>query len=288
VRVTRALVLVIAAARAASAEPNVTLHAPAECPDVRALDAAIARRLDVPIERVALVADVTIEATHDGFVAHVHGDESRELASASCAELTDAVAVIVARTATEVHIEPPSAAETKVVVAAPVVAAPSLWNGGVRLSGLFGTGSVSELGLGGEVAAFASRGEASIELAGSRWLAGTAETGVAGIEISFEAIALRAGWRGEHVRAWSIVELGRVYGRGVGLDHAGEGTARSLAVGGGAAYAVPLAEHFAAVAAGEVEMAVERVTFAQSSGGVLYEMPALAIRGRIGLELDWR
>src|SRR5664279_481511 len=87
----------------ATAAPHVGWRAPIGCPDSNVLLAAIAHRLDVPLDRVELAADVTIETTPDGFVAHVHGDatETRELASASCSELTDAVAVIVARAATE-------------------------------------------------------------------------------------------------------------------------------------------------------------------------------------------
>jgi hypothetical protein len=49
----------------------------------------------------------------------------------------------------------------------------------------------------------------------------------------------------------------------------------------------PLAPHVAAVAAGELEVAIERTDFAVS-GMTVYEAPRLAERVRLGVELRWR
>ncbi|MEO8846268.1 MAG: hypothetical protein ABI591_00170 [Kofleriaceae bacterium] len=281
----------------AAASPHVGWQVPPGCPDSSVLLAAVAHRLDVPLDRVELAADVTIESTPEGFVAHVHGDadETRELASTSCSELTDAVAVIVARAATErVAIadppEPPAAPEPSAVVTAPPVSRRSAWNLGARASGLLGIGNLPNLGVAGELAVIGIRGRLAIELAGSHWLSDSTNVGGAGasVNIGVDALTLRVGWRGEYVRAWLDGELGRAHATGVGLPDAMSGAERWTAIGGGAGYALPLAPHVLVVAAGEVEFATNGISITLSDGNTVYETPMIAVRGRLGLEVTWR
>ena len=289
----RSVLVVTVICSTATAAPHVGWQAPVGCPDSKVLLAAIAHRLDVPIDRVELAADVTIETTPDGFVAHVHGDatETRELASASCSELTDAVAVIVARAATErVAVVEPSEPSVAAVVPAPAAApSASVWNLGARVSGLAGIGNLPNLGVAGEIAVIGIRGPFAIELAGSHWLSGSTNVAAdASVNIGVDALALRVGWRGARLRGWLDGEIGRVHAEGVGLVDAMRGAERWTAIGGGVGYAVPLAPHILAVAAGEVELTTNGVSITLSDGNMVYETPVIAIRGRLGLEVTWR
>lgn len=283
--------LVLIGSSTATAAPHLGWQAPVGCPDSNVLLAAIAHRLDVPLDQVELAADVTIEMTTTGFVAHVHGDatETRELASTSCAELTDAVAVIVARAATE-RVAVAEPVTPSVVVSAPtVVVTRSPWNVGARVSGLAGIGNLPNLGVAGELAVIGMRGSFAIELAGSHWWPGSTNVAAdASVNIGVDSFALRVGWRGAHVRAWLDAEIGRVHAEGVGLPRAMNGAERWTAIGGGAGYALPLTPHLSAVAAGEVELATNGVSITLSDGKTVYETPVIAIRGRLGLEVTWR
>jgi hypothetical protein len=289
----RPVLVVVALCSTATAAPHVGWQAPVGCPDSKVLLAAIAHRLDVPLDRVELAADVTIEATADGFVAHVHGDatETRELASASCSELTEAVAVIVARAATEriAVVEPSEPPDSSVaVVAPPPPPSVSMWNLGARVSGLAGVGNLPNLGVAGELALIAIHGPLAIELAGSHWLSGSTNVAAdASVNIGVDALALRVGWRGERMRGWLDGEIGRVHAEGVGLVDAMRGAGRWTAIGGGVGYALPLAPHILAVAAGEVELATNGVSITLSDGNTVYETPVIAIRGGLGLEVTW-
>jgi hypothetical protein len=289
----RGLLIVAVIGSTATAAPHVSWEAPAGCPDSNALLAAIAQRLDVPLELAEIGAEITIEATPDGFVAHVQSDlaKTRELASTSCSELTDAVAVILARSAIYA-VADPSEPEPEPEPSAAVVVTPApspSWNLGARVSALAGIGNLPNLGVAGELAVIGIRGPLAIELAGSHWLSGSTNVAAdASVNIGVDALALRVGWRGDHVRAWLDGEIGRVHAEGVGLTDAMRGAERWTAIGGGVGYALPLAPHILAVAAGEVELATNGVSITLSDGNMVYETPVIAIRGRLGLEVTWR
>ena len=291
----------IALCASASAQPALVWHAPPGCPDEAALRAAIAQRLDVPVERVELAAEIEVTASGAGFVAHVttHGEagETRELAAASCAELTDAVAVVVARIAAAAP-KPPAPAIVPIprIVASPPPSprppprALPRWNGGARIGIASGTGATPDLGLAGELAAWGSLYDVGLELAIERWVGTTADFGAGnGVEVGLVATSLRAGWfpRTLPVRAWLAGELGTQRGTGFGFAMASGGKGRWAAAGAGASFAVHLAPHLAAIAAGEVMLAVDRVTFTLDAATV-YRSPAVAIRGRLGVEISWR
>jgi hypothetical protein len=288
------------AARIAHAGVDLAWHAPAACPDEAAMRAAILARLDAPADQIELAVGVDVVAEPEGFVAHLTaGDETRELRSASCSELADAIAVVVARAASEAHVTPPApatsppaapplAAPIAVAVAAPERATP--WNAGVRVAALAGNGFSPEIGMAGEVAAWASYRRFAAELAADRWWATTAQVGNGdGVEVGLSAVALRVGWTPiDRLRTWVVGELGSQDGTGVGFAMASSGSGRWIAAGGGVGTQWPIAPHVAAVAGAELEVALERTSFAIGPGATVYEAPRLAERLRLGLELSWR
>jgi hypothetical protein len=304
--------IAVAAARVAHAGVDLAWHAPAACPDQAAMRTAIVQRLDAPADQIELAVTVDVVTAAEGFVAHLAiGDETRELTSASCSELADAIAVVVARAGAEAHVaalEPPPTTPKVAapVVPPPVVAAPLTrsigpirssdpWNAAVRVAVLAGTGVSPDLDVAGELALWASYRQFGVELAGSRWASTTANVGsAAGVEVGMSAIALRATWSPtEHWRGWIVSELGSQRGMGVGFASAGEGSGRWLAVGAGAGFGWPIVPHVTAVVAGELEVAIERTAFALAGGdggmaATVYEAPRLAPKARIGLELSWR
>jgi hypothetical protein len=288
-------------ARVAHAGVELAWHAPAACPDETAMRAAIEQHLDAPPESIELAVSIDVVVAPGGFVAHVTtGDETRELNAATCAELADAVAVIAARTATQLPVAqppPPKPAIATVAVPRPLVTAvvaPPVtevpWNAGVRVAALAGSGFSPEPGMAGELAAWASYRRFSGELAAEHWWATTAAFGsTTGVEVGLTSLALRVGWAPvDHVRTWLVGEVGSQYGMGVGFDGASSGAGRRLAAGGGVGVSWPLAPHIAAVAAGEIEGTLERTSFALGMGATVYEAPRLAERLRLGLELSWR
>lgn len=310
----------VAAARIAHAGVDLVWHAPAACPDQVALRTAIVQRLDTSPDQIDLAVTVDVVATAEGFVAHLAiGDEKRELTSTSCAELADAIAVVVARAGADAHVSAPEVTPAAPAIVAPVaapVAAPiaapvgdapvvrsvaavprprtSPWNAAVRVAALAGTGVSPDLDVAGELAAWASYRDFGVELAGSRWAATTAEVGtLSGVEVGLSAVAIRATWSPtDHVRGWIVGELGSQRGMGVGFADASAGSGRWSAVGAGAGFGWPIAPHLTAVVAGEVEVAIERTAFALAGSGgdsaTVYEAPRFAPKARLGLELSWR
>ena len=289
----------VAASRIASADVELAWHAPAGCPDEAAIRDAIVRHLDAPPDRIELTVAIDVVADAEGFVARFAiGDEPRELTSASCGELAEAVAVVVAHAAVEAYVAPPppppaiSKPVPAVAVVASVAATPSAptWNAGVRVAMLAGHGYSPDAGAAGEVAAWASYRRFSAELAAERWWATTAEVaGGTGVEVGLSALAARAGWApASHLRTWVVAEIGSQRGMGVGFTGASGGSGRWFAAGAGAGIHWPIAPHVAAVGAGEVEVALERTSFAVAAGTTVSEAPRLAERLRLGLELSWR
>ena len=261
---------------------------------------AIVQRFDASPEQIELAVAIEVVEGPEGFVAHVTtGDETRELTSPSCSELADAVAVIVARAAAELHDAPVAPAVAKPVATPNVVVSavaptpaerPEPWNAGIRVAAVAGSGFSPEAGMAGEVAAWASYRRFSAELAAERWSATRVAIGAdSGVEVGLTALAIRVGWApARHVRAWVVGELGSQDGMGVGFEAASAGSGRRVAAGGGVGVVWPLAPHVAAVAAGELEGTLERTSFAVGAVATVYEAPRLAERLRLGLELSWR
>src|SRR4051812_11338361 len=165
--------------------------------------AAIVQRLDAPPDQIELTVAVDVVAAAEGFVAHLAmGDEQRELSSASCTELADAIAVVVARAAADARVSTPVVTPAVPTIVPPVIVAPVVrsvavadaaprsraWNAAVRVAALAGTGVSPDLDVAGELAVWASYRDFGLELAGSRWAATTAELGaMSGVEVGLSA-----------------------------------------------------------------------------------------------------
>ncbi len=315
----------VAIAAPADADPAFGWRAPASCPRAEAVRARIERRLGAPIDGV--VHGIEIEITVDGkaFVAHIDAraltvaNDVRMLRSTRCDELADAIAVIIARLATQarrlepehdliaeqvVQAEPPRVQvadargpdEEARVDAAPVVGSVQpahLWGGGVRLLALSGVGALPRINLGGELAGYVRRDHLFAELAIARWVPQSArfDPGApARVEVSLDVLTLRAGWATERlpIRAWLSGEIGRIQGEGMAVVDPQIGSARWLAVGGGFGVAWPMAPRARLVGTFELAIPLERTRFMLQNGNDLYQPAAAAARCALGLELGWR
>jgi hypothetical protein len=293
------LVLAIAApARAQGGdELGIAWQAPAACPDAAAVRARIAQRIatepDLP---------VTIEVAQLGarYVAEVDlGGDIRTLASARCDDLADAVAVIVARAASEHHAAPrrlamrePEQPEVTVhsVLEAP---RPRAWTIGARLSGVSGIGVIPEVGLGAELAITLRRHSTLAELAATRWALSEAQLHAgapAKVDVGLDVTAMRIGWRSENrpLRGWMSVEAGTMYGSGVSLANAQVGEGRWVAAGAGFGVAWPMTRWLRLVGTTEVMLALDRVRFALSDGQVVYAPAPMSARATCGIEVGWQ
>ena len=268
-------------------------HAPDGCPDDAAVRQAIERRLEAPLDSVALAVavDITRDATSFTAQVRVSGTDDRTLTSASCDELTDAVAVVVARLATEARAATPPPAPAIVVAQVPPPPIRHVWNAGVRTTAIVGSGNVPSVGGAGELAAWVSWDHAFVELAAARWLTRRASidaSTMAGVDVQLDTLAIRGGGHFGILRVWLGGEVGQLDGTGFGLTtpHGGSGSWRS--VGGCGAVGFRLASHVRGVVGLDLEIAIDRVQFALDSGEVIYRSSAVALRGGVGIELDWR
>ena len=266
-------------AMSATTPHGLRWNAPEGCPDAAAFRAAVEHRLEASLDTLAFDVGVDVDPSPDGFVARVTiaDAEQRTLASASCTELSEAVAVIVARLALERRTVP-----------APL-SIPQ-WNAGLRADFVAGAGSTPELGLAGELVGWFAWRELRIELAAEHWRTSTArlDGADAGVDIHLDTLAVRAGWQRGVIRAWLEGEVGTLSGTGFGVMTAQSGDATWLAGGGGASAAWPVAPHTQIVVGGDVEFVIDRVGFALGSGTVIYRTPPATIRAGVGIEVGWR
>jgi hypothetical protein len=303
----KALIIVILAAGTAHGAPW-TWRAPDACPGEHALEQAVGDRLDRTIDSLPLDVDVIVLEDEGQYTAQltVHGaiEDSRVLTSASCKELTDALAVVIARLVASLPATP------KVAVASPIVPVQAQaqteqarWNGGLRVGGVFGTGSAPGVGVAGELGGWVSRGSLALAVSGSRWKSSAAmlEGTMSGVDVTLQSFAVRAGWRSEPdlvragwrpswnmLRAWAVGELGSIRGDAIGLTNDHAGSARWSAVGGGMGLAVGLARQVVAVAAAEAEFVLDRTQFRVDSGVAVYSTPSFALHGGLAIEVGWR
>lgn len=296
-------IVVLAATPVYAAE--VSWNAPADCPEQAVLHEEIEKRLDAPLASVALDVDASVEAQPDGFVAYVRVrgevDDVRTLTSTDCRELTEAVALVIARLATS--RTPPRAAPpvpvTPAVPAVPAVrdrAAPparaSRWNGGLRVAGLLGAGTAPGVGVAAELGAWVAWRQWGLVVSGSQWQERTVtlDDTMAGAEIGLRALSLRAGWRPDEApwRTWLVAQWGTIRGEGVELDESRSGTARWRAAGVGAGWALPITARVTAVAASEIEFVFDRARFTLDRGTELYRTPPVALQGSVTIEVGLR
>ncbi len=305
----RVVCIWLALVATASAEPRtdagLVWQAPAVCPDAGEVRARIERRLGMPIERAVHGIVVDIAPSDDGlahgFVARIDlrgitvANEVRVLTSTRCDELTDAVAVIIARLAAENRRPPgePRVERARVVADTPPPVPPRAWGGGVRALGISGIGALPRVGVGGELAAYARVRSLFAELAGARWLpsrrvlqAGTP----GGVDVRMEVMSVRLGWGPGDLplRAWVAGELGSVQGKGIALDDAQVGSAMWTGAGAGFAVAWPMTPHTRLIGIIEAVMPLQRARFVLQDGAEVYRPAVATVRCGLGLEVGWR
>lgn len=314
----RAVLLWLALAATAWAERTeggLVWRAPPACPDVGEVQARIERRLGAPLESV--VHGVEVEIAPDGagnerrFVARIDlravtvANEIRVLTSARCDELTDAVAVVIARVASErrqlaeraerqvaerqvaerreperiaAHEAPPRLART--------------WGGGVRALGVSGVGAIPGIGVGGEIAAFVRRRSLFVEVGGARWLPSPRVLYMGAswrVDVGLLVAIARLGWGPERLplRGWISAELGSIDGQGIPFDDRPVG-ARWTGVGGGFGVAWPMTRYTRLVGFMEVVAPLQRAQFVLQHGTEVYRPEVATARCGLGLEVGWR
>ncbi len=306
--VVRVVCIWLALVATASAEPRtdagLVWQAPAACPDAGEVRARIERRLGMPIERAVHGIAVDIapsDGIAGGFVARIDlrgitvANEVRVLTSTRCDELTDAVAVIIARLAAENRQSPGElrVERARVMADAPPPAPPRAWGGGVRALGISGIGALPRVGVGGELAGYVRVHSVFTELAGARWLPSRRvlqEGAPGGVDVSMEVMSVRFGWGPEDLplRAWLAGELGSIRGKGIALNDAQVGAATWAGAGAGFAVAWPMTPHTRLVGIIEAVVPLQRARFVLQDGAEVYR-PALAtVRCGLGLEVGWR
>jgi hypothetical protein len=290
------------AATAAHAQPaseaGLTWHAPTACPGADEVRARIERRLGAPLDQLVHGVEVAI-TVDDGerrFVARIDlravtvANEVRTLTSARCDELTDAVAVVIARIAAERRQLPAARAERTAEVLAPAAESPRLWGAGFRALGMSGVGATPGIGVAGEVAVFARRGSTFVELALARWMRSPRYLymGSSGrIDIGLGVTIARVGWGPENMplRGWLSAELGSLEGQGATFQ---SDVARWVGVGGGFGVAWPMTPRTRLVGVVEAVVPLQRGRFMLTYGHEVYRPDIASARCGFGLEVGWR
>ena len=309
-------VLLALAAAPAFAEPAFQWTAPKGCPSSDAVRARIERRLGAPVDGSVHGIAITVARENREYVARIDmrgvtvANEMRTLTSARCDELADAVAVVVARLATEARraavapapaAEPPASATTSTTaITARDTVAPHAgpWGGGLRAMFLSGIGSVPRVGVGGELAAFVRHHHWFAEIGGARW-ATTPKYLVMGVpnhvDIELTTLIVRAGWLSTvmPLRGWLGGEMGPMTARNVDMPDpdtrvARVATSRWVAVEAGFGVAWPMAEHARIVGTFEVGVPIVRPEFMLAEGGEIFRPYPTTARCTFGLEMGWR
>ncbi len=330
----RALVVLFAlvsGAGAASAAPLVW-KAPSGCPDAADVWTRIERRLGASTDDTVHGIEITVVRERGSFVATVDAraltvaNDVRTLRSARCDELADAIAMIVARLASEARDRGPDTKrgvnpDSAHLAAVPdsltrdtghsdaghsvtglaaradeelgLAGGPRKWGGGAHLHGLSGAGALPELNLGVELAGYVRRLDHFVELGAGLWVPQSAHLQVgapARVEVSLQVITLRGGWspRDLPLRAWLTAEVGRLQGIGVAVDDPRAGAALWAALGGGFNVQWPMSPLARLVGAIELMIPVERTVFMLEDGRDLYRPSSAAARCSLGLEVGWK
>jgi hypothetical protein len=295
-------------------------HGPAGCSDGVALRSRVEARLERPLDDSDDIAvEVEIATVSRGLDARLRLHRGgtvveRTLTAARCADITEAVAIVVALALTADRNQPAEAASPDAppalpamtpppmtppaaIAAAPtaVAAVPRRWSLGVRLQVGQLAGALPATATGAELAVWLAWRGALVEIASWWWQDRRADldtddgAGDPGVDVGLTAIAGRLCWRplDGAVRACAIGELGELAARGVDLIGAQRGVGRWTALGAGAAGRVGLAPHLGLVTAGELLRPIDPPRFVLSDGTVLFEAEAVAARLSLGLEFFW-
>jgi hypothetical protein len=300
--VVRALiVLAIMAASTDVAAEAFVWHAPDTCPDAREVRRRIEDRLGMPVDGSVNGIEVAIDRSGAGFVARIDArsvtvaNEVRTLTSSRCDELADAVAVIVARLASEArqNSETRAPAVKAIAIARPMATRVPEYGAGLRALAVSGVGIVPGLGLGGEVSGSLRRRARFAELAVAKWASSSSyltEGAPGGVAVDLMAFALRGGWSPEDkpLRAWLGAEYGTMSGRGIALVDTQDGSARWVTANAGFGVTWQMSHLARLVGTFEVGVPLERVRFVLAQGGEIYRPSPAVARCAFGLEIGWR
>ena len=284
--------------------PTLEWRAPEGCPDADSLRARVERRLERSLDDVAIGVEVDVALSAGRYVARIDlramtvANDIRTLTSTHCAELADAVAVIVTRVASEAIARKRVAAREDLqrqhVVDPPAPRAkPRMWSIGGRASAVSGIGIIPKVGLAAEVALVVRRDDMLAEVAGTRWLDSYAQFhdgSPAVVSVVLDTAALRAGWRPKHLplRIWSSLEYGFMAGNSVKLPTEQLDSGRWIAAGIGFGVAWQMTKWMRLVGTNETMLAIDRVRFTLGDGLVVYAPSPMSFRAAVGLELGWQ
>lgn len=298
------LLILAALASPAVADGDLTWQAPASCPDEHALRRRVERRLERSLDDVKVGVDVDVEHRAGRYTARVDvEDDVRTITSKKCGELADAVAVIVARVAsnalaarqakTVATIEmPDDHVHVDALPEPDKPPPPRVWTLGARFSGVSGIGVIPKVGLGAEMALTLRRHRMLGELAATRWLTSAAQFhngAPAKVDVNLDTVALRWGWRPFEVplRAWLAVETGKMSGTSLKTSDQLE-NGRWLAAGAGFGIAWQIKPWVRLLGTTEAMVALERVAFTMGDGIVVYAPAPTSVRTTVGLEVGWQ
>jgi hypothetical protein len=290
-------------------------RAPKGCPDARSIRARVEKRLDRSLDDVSVGVEVDVEKHHGSYTATIDlraitvANDVRTLTSKRCGELADAVAVIVARVASDaiaqkqtaiIDMDPAAGPSNereepaRVDVLVPTTPPPPRpWTLGARVSGVSGIGVIPKVGLGGELAVTLRVHDTLAEVAATRWATSVAQFhdgAPAKVAVELDAASARYGWRptAMPLRAWLSVETGAMRGTGAVLPNQQLESGRWLAAGAGFGIAWQMRPWIRLVGATETMVAVERVRFSMGDGIVVYAPSPMSFRTMCGLEVGWQ
>ncbi|HEY0194596.1 MAG TPA: hypothetical protein VGC42_25965 [Kofleriaceae bacterium] len=302
VRVAWLWLALIAATSVARAQPGLTWQSPASCPEAAEVRARIEQRTGMAIERAIHGVAVEITQEADGYVARIDlrgltvANDVRELRSARCDELTDAVAIVLARIAAELAARPhPAPAPGVTAITDPLPEAPRhgppRWQIGPRLLGLSGIGALPRVAVGGELAVHVGRDSAFAELGVADWLpsgAALRHEAPGRVDVGLTLGSARVGWApiGLPVRTWIGIEGGELTGTGVALGRDDMDAGPWLAVTAGVGVTWRMAPWVRLVGQLELAAPMYRPRFVLYDGAEVFRPEWAAARTGFGLELS--
>jgi hypothetical protein len=306
---------------------GLSWKAPRGCPSEGALRERIERRLEHSLDDVNLDVAVAVSRPRGGrhvAVVALSGHPARRLEATRCDELTDAVAVVIARIAADALAAQQAAAEQMTIDESAIVIdtpphrdraerdtdspfaapppdhdapapapssgyVPKRWSISARMSGVSGIGVIPQVGLGGELAVSVRAGEHLAELGASRWVTSAAQFHAGRqtrIDVNLDATIARYGWRPPELpmRAWATVERGTMHTGGA----VAVGSDRWLAVGTGFGIAWQMKPWIRLFGSVETMFALERARYTTEQGMAIWAPAPMSVRTTCGLEVGWQ
>lgn len=303
---------------AVQATPSTLVwNAPATCPDATSLRTRIEARLERSLDDAPVGIEVDVVQAGGRYIARIDlravtvANDMRTLKSKNCGELTDAVAVVIARAASDAivrrevairdDIDDPPPPPTSVAASSAkfipdlsrAARPPRAWAIGARLSGVSGIGVIPKVGLGGELAISMRFNTTLAEIAGTRWVASAAQFhdgAPAKVDVELDTAAVRIGWRPTDIplRAWLAAEGGSMRGSNIVLPAQQLESGRWLAAGAGFGIAWQMTRYARLVGTTETMLAIERVRFSLGDGIIVYAPSPMSVRTTVGLEVGFQ